>query len=227
MLIQTGSKIPDGQLCLTFDDGPGPNTADISSYLRSQQISATFFLIGKHVSASGGIVQQVVQDGHEIGNHTQTHPWLRAEIVHSEIAAAHEELRTFVVSRKAPLFFRPPYGSWPTVPGLNNLTTHHGERLGDLYAGPVSWDFNGDDWWYWENAANADDLRALSNATARYAQAQRGIILMHDYSPEPKIARQNQTNRMVKALVPTWKAQGRSFISLRDAYQAGFLDIAM
>jgi len=227
MLMQAGSMIPDGQLCLTFDDGPGPHTAEISSYLRDQEISATFFLIGEFVAARKDVVQQLIEDGHEIGNHTHTHALLTANSVYTEIETAHEELRSFVESRGKPIFFGPPYGNWPTVPDLNSRITQRGERLGDLYGGPVSWDFNGDDWWYWDKANGADDPKALMEATARYDHAHRGIILMHDHSHEVQLANKNQTHRMIKELVPSWKSRGCTFTPLRSAYRKGFLDIAM
>lgn len=228
MLIQTGSKIPDGQLCLTFDDGPGPHSADVSAFLRDEGISATFFLIGKFIPGNGGIVQQLIADGHEVGNHTYSHPWLGADAVHSEITSAHEQLRPFVKQRsERPFFFRPPFGMWPTAPGINDLTTKLGERIGDLYAGPISWDYSGDDWHHWENANIVGAEQALADATARYAQARRGIILMHDHSQQQAVAIHNQTYLMIKRLVPLWKGKGYSFISLRDAFRAGYLDLRM
>lgn len=229
-LILTGSTIPDGQLCLTFDDGPGPHTADVSSYLRSEGISATFFLIGAYAAANSGAVQQLIDDGHEVGNHTHTHPALTqisSPQVGAEIARAHEELRPFVKHREGPLFFRPPFGWWPTISDLNEVRTKGGERLGDLYAGPISWDFDRSDWWHWQEAKTADDPDALRNAVAQYSKARRGIVLMHDHCQIAQIAGRSQTHRMIKQLVPEWKAQGCSFISLRDAYHAGYLDVRM
>jgi peptidoglycan-N-acetylglucosamine deacetylase len=229
MFVQTGSKIPDGQLCLTFDDGPGPHTAEISSFLRDQEISATFFLIGKLIAANRSVVQQLIKDGHEIGNHTHTHRKLTDHPfpVEWEIKTAHQEIRPFVADSQKPLFFRPPYGCWPTIPNLNDAMTPQGERLGNLYSGPISWDFDQADWSSWENAKGADDADALATAVARYSGAQRGVVLMHDHNFEPYIAAKNQTFRMIKQLIPRWRAQGCTFISLRDAHGAGYLDIRM
>jgi peptidoglycan/xylan/chitin deacetylase (PgdA/CDA1 family) len=227
MLLQTGTKIPDGQLCLTFDDGPGPHTSDISTYLREEQIPATFFLIGNLIAARQQIVQQLLDDGHEIGNHTQDHHKLTETWDEgSQICDAHEQLRPFIATREHPFFFRPPYGCWPTHPGLNEELTKQGERLGELYSGPVPWDFDGD-WRFWGRANGANDAEALRDAVACYAPVRRGIVLMHDNSAEPHIGAKNQTFRMIKQLIPAWKAQGRSFVSLRAAYRAGFLDVAM
>ncbi|WP_081747920.1 polysaccharide deacetylase family protein [Bradyrhizobium sp. URHA0013] len=229
-LIQTGSSIPDRHLCLTFDDGPGPYTADISSYLRSEGISATFFLIGKFVAAHRGTVQQLLDDGHEIGNHTHNHPHLTAPpyAVGSEILGAHSEIRTFVAHYEKPLFFRPPYGFWPTLPELNDVRTPQGERLGDLYAGPISWDFDGEDYKFWAAAASADDADALQRAKSNCLRARRGIVLLHDHCGDSHlIAAQTQTYRMIRLLVPQWKKRGYRFVSLRDAYRAGHLNVPM
>lgn len=229
-LIQTGSTIPDGELCLTFDDGPGPHTASISSYLRNEGISATFFLIGSFVAAYRGTVQQLLDDGHEIGNHTHNHPFLTAQpsLTGLEIVTAHDAIRPFLASCEKPLFFRPPYGFWPTLPELNDVTTLQGDRLSDLYAGPISWDFNGDDYSFWATARDADDPAALQRATSNYLRAQRGIVLLHDHCGDNAlIAAQTQTYRMIRHLVPQWRQLGRRFISLRDAYRANYLNVPM
>jgi len=59
---------------LTFDDGPHPEvTQNILELLDKYNIKATFFLIGKNIEAHPGVVQQLVENGHIIGNHTYSH----------------------------------------------------------------------------------------------------------------------------------------------------------
>ena len=60
---------------MTFDDGPDPRwTPDILDILRQENVPATFFIIGKNGQAYPDLVRRVVNEGHEIGNHTFTNP---------------------------------------------------------------------------------------------------------------------------------------------------------
>jgi len=73
-IIRAGGAVP-GKLALTFDDGPDPNwTPAILDILKEKKVPAAFFMIGSNMEAHPGLVQQVVSEGHEVGNHTYTHP---------------------------------------------------------------------------------------------------------------------------------------------------------
>src|SRR4051812_41112557 len=64
----------DGEFALTFDDGPDPRfTPRISSYVAGRGHRATFFVLGRHVSAHPDVVAQVVADGHELASHGRDH----------------------------------------------------------------------------------------------------------------------------------------------------------
>src|SRR3954451_6132497 len=63
------------QLALTYDDGPNdPHTLNLLDVLAKHDVKATFFLIGKYVSAKPEIARRIAAAGHAIGNHTYTHP---------------------------------------------------------------------------------------------------------------------------------------------------------
>lgn len=61
-------------VALTFDDGPSPDTLDILNILRRENLKATFFLVGKKVEQYPEIARRIVEDGHELGNHSYSHP---------------------------------------------------------------------------------------------------------------------------------------------------------
>ena len=64
-----------GWVALTFDDGPdGRWTAKVLDILKAKHAPATFFVIGKNMSAFPGLVAREVREGHDVGNHTWTHP---------------------------------------------------------------------------------------------------------------------------------------------------------
>ncbi|HSS14591.1 MAG TPA: polysaccharide deacetylase family protein, partial [Rhizomicrobium sp.] len=73
-VIRKVGAVP-GKLALTFDDGPDPDwTPAILDILKQKKVPATFFMIGSNMEAHPGLVQRVLAEGHEIGNHTYTHP---------------------------------------------------------------------------------------------------------------------------------------------------------
>lgn len=61
-------------VALTFDDGPGPHTAEVLRLLADLDVRATFFVTGAHVRANPGLAARIAADGHLLGNHTYTHP---------------------------------------------------------------------------------------------------------------------------------------------------------
>jgi cellulose synthase/poly-beta-1,6-N-acetylglucosamine synthase-like glycosyltransferase/spore germination protein YaaH/peptidoglycan/xylan/chitin deacetylase (PgdA/CDA1 family) len=100
------------KIALSFDDGPDPrNTPQILDILKEKHVPATFFVIGSAANDSLGLLKREYQEGHEIGNHTYTHP--KAD----DISKAQFELELNLTERlfsstlgiKTRLF-RPPYG---------------------------------------------------------------------------------------------------------------------
>src|SRR5258707_2554771 len=66
-----------GQVALTFDDGPvAPFTEQILDVLRAKKVTATFFVCGKNVERFPEIVRRIKAEGHTLGNHTYSHPFL-------------------------------------------------------------------------------------------------------------------------------------------------------
>ena len=61
-------------MALTFDDGPGPYTAQVLAELRSLHVRATFFVIGRNVKQSPDTVRALRDAGMVVGNHSWSHP---------------------------------------------------------------------------------------------------------------------------------------------------------
>lgn len=108
------------KVALTFDDGPSAEwTAAILDTLADRQAPATFFIIGTEAEKRPRLLRRMLEDGHELGNHTFTHPNLArasARATRVELAAT-ERLIEAVTGRQATLF-RPPYfgDAEPTTP---------------------------------------------------------------------------------------------------------------
>jgi|HubBroStandDraft_1064217.scaffolds.fasta_scaffold141248_3 peptidoglycan/xylan/chitin deacetylase (PgdA/CDA1 family) len=150
-------------LALTFDDGPSPATPALLEILSARGIRATFFMCGRNVRRLPSIAREVLGAGHEIGNHTDTHPHLyfkSPEFIYSEMALAQETIHLHTGA--TPRFFRAPYGvRWF---GLRRAQ----ERLGLT---GVMWTVIGHDW----NWPASRVVRLLSKQAAN-----GGILCLHD-----------------------------------------------
>jgi len=99
-------------IALTFDDGPSESTSDLISLLYDFGVRATFFQCGHHVRRLPRVAERCVSYGHEIGNHTDTHPslYLRSpQFIDDQLDRAQ---RIIVESTGfTPTLFRAPYGA--------------------------------------------------------------------------------------------------------------------
>jgi len=100
-------------IAMTFDDGPSAeNTPRLLEMLKQRNIKATFFLIGQNAASNPEIVRRILAEGHEIGNHSWTHPQLSKlsdERVTTEITKTQEAIKS--ASGFTPTLLRPPYGA--------------------------------------------------------------------------------------------------------------------
>ena len=94
------------KVALTFDDGPGIYTEQILSILERYRAKATFFSVGSVVRANPSTARRIVRQGHEIANHSYSHPMLPSR---SELVSTNGAIRE--VTRFRPCLFRPPYGA--------------------------------------------------------------------------------------------------------------------
>ena len=99
---------------LTFDDGPSPEiTKWTLETLRQYKAKATFFCLGNEIEINGSIVNEILSEGHQIGNHSYSHfnGWKTKTSVYLEdIERAQKVLDKIITSESKSLLFRPPYG---------------------------------------------------------------------------------------------------------------------
>jgi peptidoglycan/xylan/chitin deacetylase (PgdA/CDA1 family) len=126
-------------VALTFDDGPGPKTMQILDTLDKYGVKATFFVIGKNVDRRPAVAREIVRRGHEIGNHTYSHPLLTAIATPHQIASEVVEGAVSIekATGRCPRLFRPPCG-WRS-PWLM-------KSVRDLGYSVVTWDVDPNDW---------------------------------------------------------------------------------
>jgi peptidoglycan/xylan/chitin deacetylase (PgdA/CDA1 family) len=99
-------------VALTFDDGPGPYTLTLLRHLAAYHAHATFFVVGQNVAARPDVVRQEVAAGHEVGNHTWSHPdltRLSAAAIRSQLARTDRAVKA--AAGIVPDVVRPPYGA--------------------------------------------------------------------------------------------------------------------
>jgi peptidoglycan-N-acetylglucosamine deacetylase len=97
-------------VALSFDDGPGPQTPAILELLEHHGFRGTFFVLGESVEGREDILARTIAGGHEIGNHTHSHPHA-LQCTDDELA--HDIARCQRILDGAPVLFRPPYGEDP------------------------------------------------------------------------------------------------------------------
>src|SRR5213594_1777237 len=100
-------------IAMTFDDGPSAAlTPKLLDLLAAHHIKATFFVIGENVAEHPEIVARAAREGHEIANHSWSHPNLgkmSQEGVRSQLQRTDDAIKS--ATGKSPTLLRPPYGS--------------------------------------------------------------------------------------------------------------------
>ncbi len=98
-------------IALTFDDGPSESTPALLELLKQHDVRATFFMCGKNVERLPEIARAVVEAGHEIGNHTDTHPrfdFCSRAFIYDELARTQVKIAN--ATSVTPKLFRASYG---------------------------------------------------------------------------------------------------------------------
>lgn len=207
-----GSTMDDRTLALTFDDGPSEATAELSKYLADEGIAATFFINGANAKDREDVLAQQIADGHLLGNHTHTHPYLtkiaETEILR-EVAETDAILAKYVPKDK--LYLRPPFGDW----NESVMKILAGSEM-QKYHGPVGWDI-GDkltdksaaDWDCWNQENGTRTVEECGDLYIKEIEAKkRGVVLLHDGPPG---GHGDKTLAMIRYMIPRLKASGHTF----------------
>jgi peptidoglycan/xylan/chitin deacetylase (PgdA/CDA1 family) len=192
--VETDEKV----VALTFDDGPTPDyTPGVLAILKEKGVRATFFLIGQDAEANPAETRAIAADGHELGNHTYTHPDMTLA---SEGDAEMQVTKTDAAIRAAgysdDIHFRPPFGKklfgLPLYLAKNDRTT-------------VTWDIEPESD---ENIA-ADPRRIISHVVEQTKPG--SIVILHVMYPARKTSRQ-----ALPGLIDALKARGFRFVTVSE-----------
>jgi peptidoglycan-N-acetylglucosamine deacetylase len=183
-------------LALTFDDGPSKLTPTLLKTLKKANAKATFFLEGQNVEKFAATAKQELAQGHAVGNHTYSHPWLPTMLDHEILdeLKVTQELITKATGKR-PTMYRPPYGRTDQrVLGLADQ-----ENLAE-----VLWTGSTRDW-------DLKDTKKIKEAALKLAKRD-GIILMHDVVPE--------TVKVMPELLKELKKQGYHLVTVPTLLRA-------
>lgn len=203
--VQTSQKV----IALTFDDGPDPFETDgILEVLHEYNAKCTFFAIGKRIAAYPEVARRVINEGHELANHTYNHVYFKKPVSGQQIQEELEltEKEIVKVSGKHSSLFRPPGGMYDDT--MIDVSNSMGLK-------PVLWSWHQDtrDW-------NRPGVWSISSRVIRNAR-NGDIVLFHDH-----VHGQSQTKEALKIILPELAKQGFRFvtvselITLSDAQQA-------
>ena len=177
------------KIALTFDDGPHPIlTLEILEILRKYHVKATFFVVGENAENYPDTLEQIVREGHELGNHTYTHNHIGCAEIESCERAIYE------LTDCQTKLFRPPEGF------VNQSIMRTAADLGyDI----ILWDIDTKDWAH--TAPTQIGQMILEKVRAG------SIILMHDY-----ISYSSPTPAALELFIPKVQALGYQFVVVSE-----------
>lgn len=188
-------------LALTYDDGPNdPHTLRLMEVLAQHDVRATFFLLGQFVREKPGIVRELVEAGHAIGNHTYSHPNL-IFVSPAELKKQIEETNAAIEDAcgQRPTLFRPPFGG--RRPGTFATARRYGLT-------PVMWRVTCYDW----SAKSNESIEQKAQRQIRGGD----VILLHDGGHHRMGANRSFTVKATDNLIRRYKAEGYQFLTIPE-----------
>ncbi len=185
-------------VALTFDDGPHPEYTDqILDILEQNGAKATFFIIGKNAEQYPDIVKKEFDAGHEIGNHTYSHPNMTGITIEEAIKEIEKTQDIiFEITGERPKLFRSPGGYYydELVGAIEGI---------DCRAVLWSWRQDTRDW-------KKPSVESIVKTVMSNLQ-DGDIILFHDYNTKG-----SPTPEALKILLPALKEKGYSFVTVSE-----------
>jgi len=209
------SGAPGKQVVISFDDGPDPQwTPKILDVLKQYNVKATFFTIGLEAEKYPGLLKRIYREGHEIGNHTFTHPDISA--ISAQYARVELNLTERLLAAKLgikPVLFRPPYSidqEPDTADEVRPLELT--QSMGYITVGDK---IDPDDW--------RDDPRPSPDQITQSVMSQLGhgsIILLHDGG-----GNRANTVKALPMIIEGLHSRGYQIVSVHELLGKSYADV--
>jgi len=189
-------KVPSDKkvIALTFDDGPSQYTEPMLDIFKEKGIHVTFFHIGVQAAEMPNVVQRMIDEGHQVGNHSNTHPnmpKMSTEALRAELQSSFDNNAKAGSNSR---MFRSPYGAF---------TNQDWDRAGDLISTNVLWDIDTLDW-------KLPGAQAIHDAVMSHAYS-GAIVLMHTGG-----GNRQQDVDALPGIIDDLKAQGYEFVTVSE-----------
>lgn len=179
-------------IALTFDDGPSAHTPRLLDILKKNNAKATFFIIGTSIEGKEDTIKRIVNEGHEMGNHSWSHRNLTKiskEEVTEQLAKTKNKL--FEITGQDCLLARPPYGA------VKDVAKSVGKEMGITY---INWSVDTLDW-------KTKDADAVYNKIINNVES-GDIVLCHDLH--------KSTVDAMEKVVPKLIAEGYQLVTVSE-----------
>jgi peptidoglycan/xylan/chitin deacetylase (PgdA/CDA1 family) len=192
-------------LALTFDDGPSRWTPTVLDLLAGHEARATFFVVGRHVEERPELVERMVHEGHEVGNHTYDH-----------VDPAHERddsllrdqiRRTTAAIRSAggeARLMRPPYGK--DACRIARLAREEGLDATALWSVEA---------WDWADPSAEEIVGHILRGAAPGA-----IVVLHDGAPPGEPGDRAETVAALGTILPALRHDGYELLTVSELLAA-------
>ena len=208
-VIQRAGDHP-GMIALTFDDGPDPQwTPAILDILKKENVPATFFIIGKNGQSYPELVRRIVNEGHEIGNHTFSHPnlgELPGPLVDLELNATQRLIES--LTGRSTVLFRPPYFGDAEADKPDEVEPAiRAEQLGYIMVGlridPSDW----------KTPVSSDEIiqRTTERAFDTNPETRGQVVLLHDSGGD-----RSATVAALPGIIHELRAHGMRFVPISE-----------
>lgn len=191
---------------LTFDDGPNKEaTAEILAILKQHSVPATFFIEGRRARRYPDQLKAIRDAGHEMGNHTDTHPILTdlsAKVIARQFARCQDTVDEILGEHRPLVFHRPPGGA-PWVGGGRSARRKVAHVIRDRGGALAMWHIGLRDW--------NRRLKTQSAMDRLFEQFERGDGGLTVWHPGSGVA-----SRVLPELIPRLKDEGYAIVGIEE-----------
>lgn len=199
------------KLALTFDDGPSEEfTPQVLDTLRDLKVPGTFFVVGQNAANFPGLIRRTWDEGHELGNHSFTHPNFAIASNDREVIELNGTKRALEsILGRSTIWFRPPYAADAEPTSAEEvrpivLGAHLGYAMVGELIDPQDWNLFQGELGYQTRRTGEDIAKSVMD---QIATQKANIILLHDAGGD-----RSATVKALQIFVPQLKAQGYEFV---------------